>query len=34
MTVRLALFGSPTLHDGGASLALPLARRHQLLAFA
>jgi predicted ATPase/DNA-binding SARP family transcriptional activator/Tfp pilus assembly protein PilF len=33
MTVRLALFGSPTLHDGGASIALPFERRNQLLAF-
>lgn len=33
MTVRLFLFGSPTLEVGGESIALPFERRNQLLAF-
>ena len=33
MTVRLVLFGSPTLEVGGEYIALPFERRHQLLAF-
>ena len=33
MTVRLLLFGSPTVEYGGQSLALPFERRNQLLAF-
>ena len=33
MTVRLLLFGSPTVEYGGESLALPFERRNQLLVF-
>ncbi len=33
MTVRLFLFGSPTVEYGGESLALPFERRNQLLVF-
>ena len=33
MTVRLSLFGSPSIAHGGKSLALPLERRSQLLVF-
>lgn len=33
MTVRLLLFGSPTIEYGGDSLALPFERRSQLLVF-
>jgi predicted ATPase/DNA-binding SARP family transcriptional activator/Tfp pilus assembly protein PilF len=33
MSVRLHLFGSPTIEYGGESLALPFERRSQLLAF-
>ena len=33
MTVRLSLFGSPTVEYGGESVALPFERRTQLLAF-
>lgn len=33
MTVRLFLFGSPTVEVGGESLALPFERRNQLLVF-
>ena len=33
MTVRLSLFGSPTVEYGGESLALPFERRNQLLVF-
>jgi predicted ATPase/DNA-binding SARP family transcriptional activator len=33
MTVRLVLFGSPTIHYGGTCFALPFERRSQLLAF-
>src|SRR5687768_1143732 len=33
MTVRLLLFGSPTIEYGGESLALPFERRNQLLVF-
>jgi predicted ATPase/DNA-binding SARP family transcriptional activator len=33
MTLRLFLFGSPTVEYGGESVALPFERRNQLLAF-
>ena len=33
MTVRLALFGSPTIEYGGECFALPFERRNQLLVF-
>ena len=33
MTVRLFLFGSPTVEYGGESVALPFERRNQLLVF-
>jgi predicted ATPase len=33
MMIRLLLFGSPTIEDGGESFALPFERRSQLLAF-
>ena len=33
MTLRLFLFGSPTVEYGGESVALPFERRNQLLVF-
>ena len=33
MTVRLFLFGSPTIEYGGESFTLPAERRSHLLAF-